>query len=120
MTSHPTVLAQLAELSSAEDFFEFLDVDYDRTVLNVCRLHIMQRMGEYIRQDDLAGMRDDEVRAVARRHLARAYGDFVASSPAEEKVFKILAASAAARAGIFISLADLVASLDDDDAAIAN
>ena len=120
MSPNPTVLDQLAELSSAEDFFDFLNVDYDQSVLDVCRLHIMQRMGDYLRKDDLVGASNEQVRAAARRHLERAYGDFTASSPAEEKVFKILAASAKARAGVHITLAELAASLEEDDAALAN
>jgi nitrogenase-stabilizing/protective protein len=83
-----TVLEQLSKLSSAEDFFRFLDVAYDPAVLNVSRLHILKRMGEYLRQ---AAPEADEsaARACFRALLERAYLDFVHSSPIAERVFKV-------------------------------
>jgi nitrogenase-stabilizing/protective protein len=83
-----TVLEQLTKLSSAEDFFLFLNVPYDPAVLNVSRLHILRRMGDNLRK---AGMEPDEAKARAyfRAHLERAYEDFVRSSPIQERVFKV-------------------------------
>jgi nitrogenase-stabilizing/protective protein len=83
-----TVLEQLAKLSSAEDYFRFLDVPYDPAVLNVARLHILRRMGDNLRK---AGMEPDEekARSYFRAHLERAYLDFVKSSPIKERVFKV-------------------------------
>jgi nitrogenase-stabilizing/protective protein len=83
-----TVLEQLAKLSSAEDYFSFLDVPYDPAVLNVARLHILRRMGDNLRE---AGMEPDEdkARAYFRAHLERAYKDFVKSTPIKERVFKV-------------------------------
>ena len=83
-----TVLEQLAKLSSAEDYFSFLDVPYDPAVLNVARLHILRRMGDNLRE---AGLEPDEekARAYFRAHLERAYQDFVESTPIKERVFKV-------------------------------
>jgi nitrogenase-stabilizing/protective protein len=83
-----TVLEQLTKLSSAEDFFSYLDVSYDPAVLNVARLHILRRMGDNLRT---AGMEPDEAKARAyfRAHLERAYQDFVKSTPIKERVFKV-------------------------------
>src|ERR1035437_3360377 len=83
-----TVLEQLTKLSSAEDFFRFLDVPFDPAVLNVARLHILRRMGDNLRK---SAMEPDETKARAyfRAHLERAYQDFVHSSPIEERVFKV-------------------------------
>lgn len=83
-----TVLEQLYKLSSAEDFFRFLDVPYDPSVLNVARLHILRRMGDNLRK---AAAEPDEAKARAyfRAHLERAYLDFVHSSPIKERVFKV-------------------------------
>jgi nitrogenase-stabilizing/protective protein len=83
-----TVLEQMSRLSSAEDFFHFLDVSFDPAVLDVARLHILRRMGDNLRK---AGAEPDEARARAyfRAHLERAYEDFVCSSPIKERVFKV-------------------------------
>jgi nitrogenase-stabilizing/protective protein len=82
------VLEQMSKLSSAEDFFRYLDVTYDPAILNVARLHILRRMGEYLRN---ASNETDETKARAfyRAHLERAYLDFVNSSPIKERVFKV-------------------------------
>ena len=83
-----TVLEQLSKLSSAEDFFRFLEVPYDPAVLNVARLHILRRMGDNLRK---SAIDPDEAKARAffRAHLAQAYQDFVNSSPINERVFKV-------------------------------
>ncbi len=83
-----TVLEQLSKLSSAEDFFRFLEVPFEPAVLNVARLHILRRMGDNLRK---AAFEADEAKARAhfRAHLERAYQDFVSSSPMDERVFKV-------------------------------
>ncbi|HEY1255399.1 MAG TPA: nitrogenase stabilizing/protective protein NifW [Terracidiphilus sp.] len=83
-----TVLEQISKLSSAEDIFRFLDVAYDPAVLNVARLHILKRMGEYLRNVSIEAD-DTKARAYYRAHLERAYLDFVNSSPIKERVFKV-------------------------------
>lgn len=88
--SGKTLTEQMAELSSAEDFFLFFLLPYDPAVLAVCRLHILKRMGEYLAKTDFAGLSDDHVFLEARLRLKRAYLDFVSSSPHEQKVFKVL------------------------------
>lgn len=82
-----TVLDQLLKLSSAEDFFIYLNVPFDPAVLNVARLHILKRMGEYLRAEAPDA---DQAKAHAyfRAQLERAYLDFVNSSPLVERVFK--------------------------------
>jgi nitrogenase-stabilizing/protective protein len=98
------LLDQLRSLSSAEDFFEFLDVPYEKTVLNVCRLHIMKRMGQYLHGEDLDGLGDDQVLAACKENLARAYADFTRSTPLQEKVFKVFRDQEEARRGQFVPL----------------
>lgn len=83
-----TVLEQISKLSSAEDIFRFLDVAYDPAVLNVARLHILKRLGEYLRKVSIEAD-DTKARAYYRAHLERAYLDFVNSSPIKERVFKV-------------------------------
>lgn len=84
-----SVFDELRKLSSAEDFFEALGVDYDPAVVRVARLHILRRMGEYLASNELDHATDEEARAACSGHLARAYADFVASSPIAERVFKV-------------------------------
>ncbi|GLI94105.1 nitrogenase stabilizing/protective protein NifW [Methylocystis echinoides] len=84
-----SVFDELRKLSSAEDFFETLGVDYDPAVVRVARLHILRRMGEYLAKNELDGATDDEARAACQETLSRAYEDFVASSPIAERVFKV-------------------------------
>jgi nitrogenase-stabilizing/protective protein len=103
-----SVLDDLRGLSSAEDFFRYLDVEYDPGVLNIARLHILRRMGQYLAKEALAGRDDDAVRALCREHLQRAHADFVARTPLDERVFKVLKdAVAPKRGGAFVPLADL-------------
>jgi hypothetical protein len=52
------VLEQLNKASSAEDFFALLGVDYDPQHVNVVRLHILRRMGQYLVSENFTGQPD--------------------------------------------------------------
>ncbi|MBB4198426.1 nitrogen fixation protein NifW [Rhodoblastus sphagnicola] len=88
-----SALDDLNRLSSAEDFFTFLGVDFDPAVVRVSRLHIMRRMGQYLRGLELdgafEGKGDDEIKVLCAEHLALAYQDFVESTPIEQRLFKV-------------------------------
>jgi nitrogenase-stabilizing/protective protein len=84
------VLEQLHKASSAEDFFALLGVAYDPKVVNVARLHILRRMGQYLASEDFAAMPDAVVAERCKSVLERAYSDFVASTPIDQRVFKVL------------------------------
>jgi nitrogenase-stabilizing/protective protein len=88
-----SVLDELGRLSSAEEFFVFLDVPYDGAVVQVARLHILRRMGQYLKGSEIdgafEGLRDSEIRSLCREHLEQAYQDFVQSSPIQERLFKV-------------------------------
>jgi nitrogenase-stabilizing/protective protein len=84
------ILDKLERLSAAEDFFAVLDVPYDEARLRVARLHILKRMGEYLKGDDLAGLPDALAATRARATLQRAHADFERSSPLAERVFRVL------------------------------
>ena len=84
------LVQKLKELSSAEDFMLFFSVPFDQKVINVSRLHILKRFFQYIRQQKDLPQGDELALFTAYRGLlAKAYGDFVTSTPAQEKVFKV-------------------------------
>lgn len=88
--SELTIEEALEELSSAEDFLEFFEVDYEPSVVHVNRLHILQRFHNYIAQaGDLMPESEEQQRAVYTKLLQRAYQDFVESDAITEKVFKV-------------------------------
>ena len=77
---------EFAELSSAEEFLDYFGIDYAVPVVQVNRLHILQRFHDYLAKQE-AGKAPDYL---AYRHwLARAYADFVGSTAQAEKVFAV-------------------------------
>lgn len=93
MTDELTLDEALDELVSAEDFLEYFEIPFDASVVQVNRLHIMQRFHDYLSQsgDELAKYdEDDPARAaVYQALLTQAYQDFVESDALTEKVFKV-------------------------------
>jgi nitrogenase-stabilizing/protective protein len=85
-----TFLLKLKELSSAEDFLQYFGVPFEQSVVNVSRLHILKRFFQYIRQANLLSAGNEiELYTAYREQLMKAYADFVKSTPAQEKVFKV-------------------------------
>lgn len=81
---------RLAKLSSAEDFLEFFQIPFDQSVINVSRLHILKRFYQYLRRDEeITRLANGALYARYRQLLVQAYDDFVSSTPAQEKVFKV-------------------------------
>ena len=76
--------AELAELESAEDFLDYFGIAYEPRVVQVNRLHILQRCHDYL--GGRAGVADA---AAYRVCLARAYADFLHSDALTEKVFGV-------------------------------
>jgi nitrogenase-stabilizing/protective protein len=102
------VLEQLNKASSAEDFFALLGVDYDPKHVNVVRLHILRRMGQYLVSEDFTGLPDELVAERCKAVLEQAYADFLASSPLDQRVFKVLKdAVAPPKPPVFVSLTPL-------------
>lgn len=85
-----TSLSQkLSELSAAEDFLDFFGIPYEERVVDVCRLHILKRFYQYLRHEAPGAQDDTAVFKHYRMLLARAYEDFLRSTPGQEKVFKV-------------------------------
>jgi nitrogenase-stabilizing/protective protein len=84
------LIDRLKALSSAEDFFAFFGVPYEEAIVQVNRLHILKRFYQYLHKaEGLAGLDDIAMMSRYRGMLAQAYQDFVVSTPAREKVFKV-------------------------------
>ena len=88
-----SVLEDLERLSAAEDFFVYLDVPFEPEIVQVARLHILRRMGQYIKGSQIDGafdaLDDAAIKALCKEHLEQAYQDFVESSPLKERLFKV-------------------------------
>jgi len=84
------LLERLSRLSAAEEFLEFFGIGYDEDVVHVHRLHILKRFYQYLHHEAPSEALDEE--ALYERYamlLQRAYDDFVNSTAAREKVFKV-------------------------------
>jgi nitrogenase-stabilizing/protective protein len=76
----------LSDLSSAEDFLDYFGIEFEPRVVQVNRLHILQRYHDYLAKQE-AGKTPEY--AAYRAWLKRAYEDFVDSSAQQEKVLAI-------------------------------
>jgi nitrogenase-stabilizing/protective protein len=108
-----SVVDDLRRLSAAEDIFAYLDVPYEKRVLDVARLHILRRMGDTLARaaSEASDVHEAATRARYKAHLEAAYADFVARSPLDERVFKVLKDAVRDRSvgkpRAFVPLADL-------------
>lgn len=87
-TSTSTLTEELAELESAEDFLNYFAIEFDPAVVQVNRLHILQRFHDYLLKAEGTPPADDSA-ALYAGCLRRAYQDFVESDALTEKVFKV-------------------------------
>ena len=84
-----SILKSLASLETAEDFFDRFGIPYDQPVLDVYRLHILQRMHDRLAVIDLDAQDLEAQADTVAAALAAAYQDFVLSDAQTEKVFKV-------------------------------
>ncbi|RYU57171.1 nitrogen fixation protein NifW [Methylolobus aquaticus] len=84
------LLQRIQTFSAAEEFLDFFGVDYQPDVVHVNRLHILKRFNQYLNRSPIP---DDMDEAAAREAckvlLTQAHDDFVSSTAAQEKVFKV-------------------------------
>lgn len=84
------LLDTMQKFSAAEEFFDFLGVEYVPQVVHVNRLHILKRFQQYLSRDAIPqDLPEYEARAAYGKLLQRAYQDFVKSDAVTEKVFKV-------------------------------
>ncbi|MBK1720848.1 nitrogenase-stabilizing/protective protein NifW [Thiocystis violacea] len=79
----------MSELSSAEDFLDYFGIQYEPSIVQVNRLHILQRFHDYLGQVEEMPDSAQAKWAVHADLLKAAYQDFVASDAATEKVFRV-------------------------------
>ncbi len=82
-------LAEFERLVDAEEYFQFFGLPYDPQFVNVNRLHILQKFSNFIKSIDSDSLNEAELLDRYRAALQQAYDTFNASSPLDEKLFKV-------------------------------
>ncbi|MGB3636164.1 MAG: nitrogenase-stabilizing/protective protein NifW [Rivularia sp. (in: cyanobacteria)] len=84
-------LSEFKKLVNAEDYFKFFELEYDQKVVQVNRLHILQKFSEFIKEIDKnnSELEDSELLGKYREALQNAYQLFIESTPQEQKLFKV-------------------------------
>jgi len=86
-----TLKEELEDLETAEEFLAYFDIDFDPHVVQVNRLHIMQKFHNYLQEQEeqVSRVNDSEQQLIFKSLLQKAYQDFVESDALTEKVFKV-------------------------------
>lgn len=84
-------LSEFEKLVNAEDYFQFFDLSYDPQVVNVNRLHILQKFSQLVKEIDTswAGENPEEKLALYEIALQNAYTVFLTSNSLDQKLFKV-------------------------------
>lgn len=82
-----SLLDRLSKLSSAEQFFEALDVAFDPPVIHVSRLHILKRFNALLDMNALKSLDEGAAYTACRYALQKAYGEFAEGQG--QKTFKV-------------------------------
>lgn len=84
-------LEEFNQLVNAEDYFKFFELEYDQKVVQVNRLHILQKFSEFIKEIEKnnSQLKDSELLGKYREALENAYQLFIESTPQEQKLFKV-------------------------------
>ncbi len=77
MNTKTKSLSEFFELTDADDYFDFFDLDYDRELVNVKRFHILKEYGTLIKTG-MFNLKDDETRLLdfLKYSLLKVYGEF--------------------------------------------
>jgi nitrogenase-stabilizing/protective protein len=84
-------LSDFKQLVDAEDYFKFFDLTYDPQMVNVNRLHILQKFSLLVKQIDAnwTGENQEEKLALYQAALQNAYEVFLTSTSLDQKLFKV-------------------------------
>ena len=87
----PKTLTAFKNLTDAEDYLQFFDIEYDRDFVNINRLHILKQFSLLINEVDAAFPDVNETEKLEKYQMAleEAYQVFLTSSPLETKLFKV-------------------------------
>lgn len=84
------LLQRIQAFSAAEEFLDFFGIEYQPSVVHVHRLHILKRFNQYLGRTPIPDDMDEATaRETCKTLLAKAHDDFVTSTAAQEKVFKV-------------------------------
>lgn len=79
----------LEELNSAEEFLNYFAIDFEPAIVQVNRLHILQRFHDYLGKTQEMPEEDTARRLIYKELLTTAYSDFIDSDAKTEKVFRV-------------------------------
>jgi nitrogenase-stabilizing/protective protein len=84
-------LAEFNELTDAEQYFDFFSLPYDPQLVNVNRLHILQKFSNAMKAINREQPELGEVERLTRYRelLQEAYAVFQSSTSVEQKLFKV-------------------------------
>lgn len=84
-------LAEFNQLTDAEQYLQFFGLPYDPDLVNVNRLHILQKFSNAIKSqaDELQGLSETETLDRYKIALQSAYDLFTTSNSVEQKLFKV-------------------------------
>lgn len=84
------LLQRIQDFSAAEEFLDFFGIEYQASVVHVNRLHILKRFNQYLGRTPIPEDMDEaSAWDTCKTLLTRAHDDFVSSTAAQEKVFKV-------------------------------
>lgn len=84
------LLRRIQDFSAAEEFLDFFGVEYQPSVVHVSRLHILKRFNQYLNATPIPDEMDEAAaQEMCKALLTKAHDDFVTSTAAQEKVFKV-------------------------------
>lgn len=79
----------MEELCAAEEFLEYFGISFEPSIVQVNRLHILQRFHDYLARAGEMSEIESVRRVLYATLLEQAYQDFVTSDALTEKVFKV-------------------------------
>lgn len=87
-----SILKDLYELETAEDFFNYFGVEYDENILKPYRLHILKKFSLYMREvmsePDFKN-NEEKLFTTLKSYLMLSYQQISENTPLKERLFKV-------------------------------